>query len=194
VVHARVPTAPARTTVKTNRKVRDSTIVPPPLRPMGDPTIKGPGDTSRAPRELLNSGCQVACEKARQQVAQAEHWIVVGRVTYCRHCDFFTEEGEAYVRQHVQAYHGIPDPPSVGAPPKEEVEAVVDSHEMVGFKAEEIVATGLDPELQDKAQEKIAEAMKKPPAEAEGFVCDVCDRSFKSEKGLKIHRRRAKNH
>lgn len=112
----------------TNRKVRDSTVRVPPQR-VADPGPLGVDKRGKlAMAELLQTGCQVQCEKAQQTIAGAPHWVSVGAIYYCRYCDHYTQDLNQ-IEGHVRAYHGIHEMTHEPEAPAEEIADVVDSHE-----------------------------------------------------------------
>lgn len=184
-VHKQLPKGRARLGVKSNRKVRDSTIVVPP-RP-NDPPAKRAGKKQPTPQELLNSGCISACESTRQALGGTDHWVSFGGMLYCRFCDFYSGDGEKHMIDHLRAYHGLAD-----------VEEVVESQIEEGIKE---TAPDLSPEpvaLDETAPPPEGALSSLPkdttPKKQKGYTCDVCGKTLRTKRGLKMHKKRAKDH
>jgi len=200
-VHTQLPKGRARLGVRSNRKVRDSTIVVPP-RPKHTPGRRG-GKKQPTPQELLNSGCISACESTRQALSGTDHWVTFGGMFYCRFCDFFSGDGEKHMKDHLRTYHGVAS-----------VEAVVESHRDGGLFEEVVVdvsekvdvplkkekAPDLSPEpdaLDDSPPPKGAESSipkDTTTKKRRGYTCDVCGKTLRTKRGLSMHKKRAKDH
>ncbi len=133
---------------RTNRKIRDSELIVPPVRvsgttpgrPGGAPPAPASRSSRPVPTELLSHGCQVACEHAAQAIVPADHHVQFGAMFHCRYCEFHTPDLD-FMRGHTAAYHAPvaeaqptiePAPPPPPEPIPEIVE-VVTSHVAVGL-------------------------------------------------------------
>lgn len=217
LTHAPRPVVDTR--ARTNRKIRDSELIVPPVRVEGAPPMRpdprqaprpgAPGRGRATPTELLSHGCQVQCEHTQQVIAAADHHVTMGGKHICRYCDFNTDD-LAVMRGHTAAYHvdapaAVEAPPPPAPDPVPEIVEVVESHAALG-----LVPAPSDPPPPVAAQpepEPVA-----PPAEPEPIpppvppapapdpepaaalnTCSVCGKAFASPKGLQMHRMKTKH-